>query len=90
MRFLESISSAFKKYPYRERLPLAIMMIFILTWNRYSHWRSSFRWPPDGHGLIAIIFYAALYSVLFFDRKGRPFWFLWGIVVGAGLAVVLL
>jgi hypothetical protein len=25
----------------------------------------------------------------FFDRKGRPFWFLWGIIVGTGLAAEL-
>jgi len=89
MRFPERILSSFKRYPYRERLPLAVMMICILTWDRYSKWRTSFKWPPDEYEFIALIFYAALCSVLFFDRKGRPFWFLWGIIVGTGLVAAL-
>ena len=80
MRFLECISGLLKRYPYRERLPLAVLMCGVLTWHIYR------KWPPSE---TAFIIYAALYCVLFLDRKGQPFWFLWGIVVGAGLVDLL-
>jgi hypothetical protein len=88
--FAEKISAFFKGSRYRERLLLAVLMIGILTWDRYSKWRSSFKWPPDEYELIALICYAALFGVLFCDRKGRPFWFLLGVAFSMVLLNLLL
>jgi hypothetical protein len=81
MRFPESILSAFKRYPYRQRLPMAIMLNCVLTWHIYRNW------PLSAPGFV---FYAVLYYVVYLDWKRRPFWFLWGIVVGAVLFDLLL
>ena len=55
MRYFESIANSFRGYPYRERLPLALAMGCVLTWNIYHRWPHDFRWPPDERASIALI-----------------------------------
>jgi len=65
-----------KRYPYRERLPFAVIMLCLLAWMAHKDWPFPYR------DLIPL---AALCVVVFLDRNGRPFWFMWGVVVGTVL-----
>lgn len=70
MRFI----SAIKEYPLRERLPYAILMLCVMIWFFRKDWP----------GNLAIDALAGILVITFFcSPKGRPFWFLWGILVGS-------
>jgi len=80
MRLLASLSSSFKTYPYLERIPYAVMLLCVGAWL----WHTS---EPitDIDRIVAV----AIFLALFCGHRGRPFWFFWGIVVGAGLVASL-
>jgi hypothetical protein len=73
MNPLLRLSHSLKTYPYRERLPIAAMLLCLLAWNVHTS-----KSVTDSELLIV----APLAIASFLDWKNRPFWFLWGIVVG--------
>lgn len=77
MKVLADLSGRIRSYPYRERLPLAIVMLCVLAWQVHTS-----PGPVTVGGRIQI---AVLSLVFFFGWKGRPYWFLWGVAVGVTL-----
>jgi hypothetical protein len=73
MNPLLRLSHSLKTYPYRERLPTAVMLLCLLAWNVHTS-----KSVTDSELLIV----APLAIASFLDWKRRPFWFLCGIVVG--------
>jgi hypothetical protein len=75
MKLLSSV----KAYPYRERLPYAVLMICVCAWMLRHSWPGT----PIYDALVGVLF-----LTLFCGPKGRPFWFLWGLLVGAFLMAI--
>ena len=80
MKLYQSIRDAVRAYPFRERMPLALMIGAILTWHIHRHWPLKLSVVPG---------YCALFILLLLDRRGRAFWCLWGVVIGITLAEVI-
>lgn len=70
-RFFDRI----RNYPHWTRRPYIVMLLCVLVWAAY---RSQERLTA-----VDIVITAALFLVAFLGHRGRPFWFLWGIVVGS-------
>jgi hypothetical protein len=70
-----------RKYPYWARrsevVTLLGVLIFIVCTS--EHRMTDFD----------VVIVAALFLVAFLERRGRPYWFLWGIAGGAALVDVL-
>ena len=73
MNPLLTLSRSVKTYPYRERLPIAVVLLCLLAWHFHN--------PEFVTGNELLIFAAAAFGI-FFDWKSRPFWFICGVVVG--------
>ena len=61
-------------YPYKERIPYAAFMICVGVWMLHNSWPGT----PIYEVLVGV-----LLLTLFCGPKGRSFWFLWGILLGA-------
>jgi hypothetical protein len=72
--------SHIKTYPYRERLPNAIIMLCLGAWIFRNVGRVT-GVDAIGGGAIALS--------LFCGPRGRPFWFFWGIAVGVAFVAIL-
>jgi len=73
MKQLESISSYFRSYPYRRRLPLV---------GAYLILRAFHHAPDPLHGSYGFITDVTLILVMLSSPKGRPFWLFVGIFLG--------
>jgi hypothetical protein len=76
MRMPEGVSGVIKTYPYAKRLPFAASMLCVIAWIFHT---SS---PASVSDRVVI---AAAIPALFCGHRGRPFWFFWGVAVGAFL-----
>lgn len=69
----------FRAYPYKERLSYAALMLCVTVWMFWGHWPRT---------LVDLTLIAAVILTFFCGPKGRPFWFLWGVVVGVILTAL--
>jgi len=72
---LAKIFDQIRAYPHWARRPYVVMLLCVLTWTAY---RSGERMT-----VVDAVVTAALFLVAFLGHRGRPFWFLWGIVAGS-------
>ena len=80
MKMLEQVYRSIKAYPHRERLLIRSLALGTCAWVIR---------PPEPIAVLDWILIGALILLLFCGSKGRPFWFLWGIVIGIILAKML-
>jgi hypothetical protein len=77
MSRLAAISDGIRQYPYWARrsevITLLGVLIFIVCTSQ--HRMTDFD----------VVIVAALFLVAFLERRGRPYWFLWGVAGGAAL-----
>jgi len=81
MRLPVKLSSSITGYPYKERLPLAVLFLCVTAWELRTVWPYA---HADGYVSIGALFLAVLCK-----RRDRPFWSFMGIATGAVLVVVL-
>ena len=85
MRLLARFLSCIKAYPYRERLPFAAIMLCLIAWISHTSRQHDTGVGRDVDRVVTI----ALCLAVFCGHRARPFWFFWGMVVGAGLVAAL-
>lgn len=78
---LATISDRIRNYPYWARRSDVITLLGVLI----------FIVCTSGHRMtdFDVVIVAALFLVAFLERRGRPYWFLWGIAGGAALVAFL-
>jgi hypothetical protein len=81
MKLPEQVSSAFKKYPFKERVPRVVSGILCGLMGLLQNLKRV-------TGVDEIII-AALVFMFFCGPRGRPFWFFAGIVIGGLLIQAL-
>ncbi len=77
------IGAMIRTYPYRERLPVALVWAAVTGWFGYYHdlWRFA--------SFDSILSDVAVFLALLCTWKGRPFWLFVGIAAGAWLIVAV-
>lgn len=81
MGHLATIPSRIRKYPHWARrsdvvILLGVLLFIVCTSNHRMT-------------VFDVVIVGALFLVAFLERRGRPYWFLWGIVSGAVLVDLL-
>lgn len=74
---LATISNRIRKYPYWARRSDVITILGVLVFIVCT--------SPHRLTVIDVVVVTALFLVAFLQHRGRPYWFLWGIVGGAVL-----
>ena len=74
---LARIIHKIRSYPHWARRSNVVMLVALLTWIALTYKR-----PLT---VTDVVVTSSLFLAAFLDHCGRPFWFLWGIVVGAVL-----
>ncbi|HEV2326990.1 MAG TPA: hypothetical protein VGS10_23835 [Terracidiphilus sp.] len=74
---LATISNRIRKYPYWARRSDAVILLGVLLFIVCTSQRRM--------TVFDVVIVAALFLVAFLQHRGRPYWFLWGIVSGAVL-----
>lgn len=74
---IATVSNRIRKYPHWARRSDVVTLLGILI----------FIVCTSGHRMtdFDVVIVTALFLVAFLERRGRPYWFLWGIAGGAAL-----
>jgi len=74
MVFFENLKVWVKSYPYRQRLPMAVILLLLTVWDYHKTGQNT---------SVGVVMYCSFATVWFFGPRGRPFWFLLGVAAGA-------
>lgn len=74
---LATISNRIRKYPYWARRSDVVILLGVLLFIVCTSQRRM--------TVFDVVIVSALFVIAFLEYRGRPYWFLWGVVGGAAL-----
>jgi hypothetical protein len=73
------LESSIRSYPYKERLPYAILMLCVTAWMLHGDRPKT---------VVDFTLIGSVIATFFCGPKERMFWLFWGVAIGALIASV--